>query len=47
MPSSAHHLRTSVAVSDIRQAVAFDEGKLGLRPLRSGPSAAIADGSRV
>lgn len=47
MPLSAHHLRASVAVSDITRAAAFYEGKLGLRALRSGPSAAIAGGSRV
>ncbi|PWR10853.1 glyoxalase [Micromonospora acroterricola] len=47
MPLSAHHLRTSIAVSDIRTAVEFYEGKLGLQVLRSGPSATIADGSRV
>ena len=47
MPLSAHHLRASVAVSDIRRAAAFYEGKLGLRALRSGPSAAVEDGSRV
>jgi catechol 2,3-dioxygenase-like lactoylglutathione lyase family enzyme len=47
MPLSAHHVRTSIAVSDIQRAVAFYEGKLGLRALRSGPSAHIADGSRV
>jgi catechol 2,3-dioxygenase-like lactoylglutathione lyase family enzyme len=47
MPLSAYHLRTSIAVSDIHTAVAFYEGKLGLRALRSGPSAHIADGSRV
>ncbi|WP_244298501.1 VOC family protein [Micromonospora cremea] len=34
-------------MSDIREAVAFYEGKLGLQVLRSGPSATIADGSRV
>ncbi|WP_307871765.1 VOC family protein [Micromonospora sp. U21] len=34
-------------MSDIRKAVAFYEGKLGLQVLRSGPSATIADGSRV
>ncbi|WP_199487164.1 VOC family protein [Actinomadura logoneensis] len=44
---SAYQVRTSVAVSDIREAVAFYEGKLGLRPLRSGPSAHVVDGSRV
>ncbi len=47
MPLSAFQVRTSIAVSDIREAVAFYEGKLGLRPLWSGPSAHIADGSRV
>jgi catechol 2,3-dioxygenase-like lactoylglutathione lyase family enzyme len=47
MPLSAYHLRASIAVSDIGRAVAFYEGKLGLEALRSGPSAAIADGSRV
>ena len=47
MPLSAYHVRTSIAVSDIQAAVAFYEGKLGLQPLRSGPSANIADGSRV
>ncbi|WP_244295610.1 VOC family protein [Micromonospora orduensis] len=34
-------------MSDIRTAVAFYEGKLGLPALRSGPSATIADGSRI
>ncbi|MEV4534237.1 VOC family protein [Asanoa sp. NPDC049518] len=47
MPLSAHHVRASVAVSDIGEAVAFYEGKLGLRALWSGPSAAITEGSRV
>ena len=47
MALSAYELRTSIAVSDIQKAVAFYEGKLGLRPLESGPSAHIADGSRV
>ena len=47
MPLNRYHLRTSIAVSDIRKAVAFYEGKLGLQALRSGPSAGIADGSRV
>ncbi|MFJ4189212.1 VOC family protein [Kitasatospora sp. NPDC089509] len=47
MPLSEFHLRASVAVSDIRRAIAFYEGKLGLRALRSGPSAAVPDGSRV
>jgi catechol 2,3-dioxygenase-like lactoylglutathione lyase family enzyme len=47
MPLSAYHVRTSIAVSDIRTAVAFYEGKLGLPVLQSGPSAKIPDGSRV
>lgn len=47
MPLSMHHLRASIAVSDIQQAVAFYEGKLGLPVLESGPSASIAGGSRV
>ena len=47
MPLSAHHLRASIAVTDIHQAIAFYEGKLGLPLLSSGPSAAITDGSRV
>jgi catechol 2,3-dioxygenase-like lactoylglutathione lyase family enzyme len=47
MPLSAHHVRTSIAVSDIQRAVGFYEGKLGLQALQSGPSAHIADGSRV
>jgi catechol 2,3-dioxygenase-like lactoylglutathione lyase family enzyme len=47
MPLSRYHLRTSIAVSDLQKAVAFYEGKLGLRVLQSGPSATIADGSRV
>jgi catechol 2,3-dioxygenase-like lactoylglutathione lyase family enzyme len=47
MPLSRYPVRTSIAVSDIGKAVAFYEGKLGLRVLRSGPSADIADGSRV
>ncbi len=47
MPLGDFELRASIAVSDIQQAVAFYEGKLGLRALRSGPSAKIADGSRV
>lgn len=42
-----HQLRPSIAVSDIQQAVAFYEGRLGLEPVESGPSAHIADGSRV
>jgi catechol 2,3-dioxygenase-like lactoylglutathione lyase family enzyme len=47
MSLSDFEVRASIAVSDIRQSVAFYEGKLGLRALRSGPSAKIADGSRV
>jgi catechol 2,3-dioxygenase-like lactoylglutathione lyase family enzyme len=47
MPLSSYHLRASVAVSDIQTAAAFYEGKLGLQALRSGPSASIANGSRV
>src|SRR5688500_19605441 len=47
MPLSEHQVRTSIAVSDIQRAVAFYEGKLGLEVLESGPSASIADGSRV
>ena len=47
MPLNRYQLRTSIAVSDIHRAVAFYEGKLGLQVLQSGPSAHIADGSRV
>ncbi|MEU5261394.1 VOC family protein [Amycolatopsis sp. NPDC021455] len=47
MPLSAHQVRASIAVSDIGRAVAFYEGKLGLRALQSGPSAHVADGSRT
>ena len=47
MPLSDFHVRASVAVSDIAQAVEFYEGKLGLQALESGPSAAIPDASRV
>lgn len=47
MPLSDFHLRASIAVSDIQRAIVFYEGKLGLRVLQSGPSAKIADGSRV
>ncbi|MEV6447787.1 VOC family protein [Amycolatopsis sp. NPDC051716] len=47
MTLSAYHVRASVAVSDIGRAVAFYEGKLGLRALQSGPSAHIAEGSRT
>lgn len=47
MPLSNYELRASIAVSDIERAIAFYEGKLGLQSLESGPSATIADGSRV
>jgi catechol 2,3-dioxygenase-like lactoylglutathione lyase family enzyme len=47
MPLSEHRLNASIAVSDIQKAVAFYEGKLGLTPLQSGPSAHIADGMRL
>jgi catechol 2,3-dioxygenase-like lactoylglutathione lyase family enzyme len=47
MPLSAYQLRASIAVSDMQKAVAFYEGTLGLEVLQSGPSANIADGSRV
>lgn len=47
MALSDHPVQASIAVSDIRAAVAFYEGALGLRALSSGPSAAVADGSRV
>jgi len=40
-------LHASIAVSDIQQAVSFYEGKLGLLLVQRGPSAHIADGSRV
>jgi catechol 2,3-dioxygenase-like lactoylglutathione lyase family enzyme len=47
MPLSEFPVRASIAVSDIHRAIQFYEGKLGLRALRSGPSAKIADGSRI
>lgn len=47
MTLRSYELRASIAVSDIHRAVAFYEGKLGLQALQSGPSARIADGSRV
>lgn len=47
MPLSNYELRASIAVSDIERAIAFYEGKLRLQSLESGPSATIADGSRV
>lgn len=43
MPLSDFPLRATIAVSDIQRAAAFYEGKLGLRALRSGPSAKIPD----
>lgn len=43
MPLSDFTVRASIAASDIGQAVAFYEGQLGLRSLKSGPSAAIPD----
>ena len=47
MPLSDFNLRASIAVSDIKRAVAFYEGRLGLQALESGPSATIPDASRV
>ena len=47
MPLSDYELRTSIAVSDIERAVAFYEGKLGLRALKTVPSAHIAGGGRI
>jgi catechol 2,3-dioxygenase-like lactoylglutathione lyase family enzyme len=47
VPLSDFHLRTSIAVSDIDRAVAFYEGKLGLKALHTGPSATVPEGSRV
>ena len=47
MPLSTFPVRASVAVSHIGRAIEFYEGQLGLQPLKSGPSAAIPDGSRV
>jgi catechol 2,3-dioxygenase-like lactoylglutathione lyase family enzyme len=47
MALSDYPLRASIAVSDMRRAVQFYEGKLGLQALESGPSATIADGMRV
>lgn len=47
MPLSEFPVRASIAVSDIRRAVEFYEAKLGLPLVQSGPSADIADGSRV
>ncbi|SDJ08723.1 hypothetical protein SAMN05444157_1668 [Frankineae bacterium MT45] len=47
MPLSDFEVRASIAVSDIQRAVAFYEGILGLPALQSGPSATIADGSRI
>jgi catechol 2,3-dioxygenase-like lactoylglutathione lyase family enzyme len=47
MPLSDFTVRASIAVSDIRRAADFYEGRLGLSALQSAPSAKIADGSRV
>jgi catechol 2,3-dioxygenase-like lactoylglutathione lyase family enzyme len=47
MALSDFPLRASIAVSDIRQAIEFYEGRLGLEALESGPSATIPDASRV
>jgi catechol 2,3-dioxygenase-like lactoylglutathione lyase family enzyme len=47
MPLSDHRVNASIAVSDIRQAISFYEGKLGLPVLERGPSADIADASLV
>ena len=47
MPLSDFPVRASIAVSDIRRAAAFYEGRLGLPVVQSGPSANIADGGRV
>lgn len=46
MPLSDYPVRASIAVSDIRRAIEFYEGKLGLQPVESGPSADIDDGMR-
>jgi catechol 2,3-dioxygenase-like lactoylglutathione lyase family enzyme len=40
-------VRASVAVSDIGRAVEFYEGRLGLTPVGSGPSADIRGGMRI
>ena len=47
MALSDYRLNASIAVSDIQQAVAFYEGKLGLPVVERGPSAHIDDGSRI
>lgn len=47
MALSDFPVRPSIAVSDIRRAAGFYEGKLGLPVVRSGPSARIEDGGRV
>src|SRR4051812_49468891 len=47
MALSDFPVRASVAVSDIHRAIAFYEGTLGLQAVQSGPSAKVADGSRV
>ena len=47
MPLNDFHLRASIAVSDIKRAIEFYEGRLALRAVESGPSAHIPDASRV
>lgn len=47
MSLSEFPVRASIAVSDIGGAAEFYEGRLGLPVLQSGPSAKIAEGSRV
>ncbi len=47
MALSDFPVRAQIAVSDIDRAVAFYEGTLGLPVVRSGPSATIAQGSRI
>lgn len=47
MPLSDFPVRASIAVSDIGRAVEFYEGRLGLPLEQSGPSATIAEGSRI
>lgn len=47
MALSDFPVHAQVAVSDIERAASFYEGRLGLPVVRSGPSAAIADGSRI
>lgn len=47
MPLSDFPVRPFIAVSDIGRATDFYEDKLGLPVVQRGPSADIADGSRV